>query len=137
MKIESRMLKNAELRAKAVSTIAGYAAVFNSPSEDMGFIESIAPGCFSRAISARQDVRALFNHDPCRILGRVQAGTLFLREDATGLYFECETPPTEDGRAVWTAVKRGDISECSFSFSLVLRSVVQQRDRARTTGRGP
>lgn len=118
MKIESRMLKNAELRAKAGSTIAGYAAVFNSPSEPLPWIETIAPGCFARAISEKQDVRCLFNHDACHILGRVQAGTCFLREDLTGLFFECETPDTEAGRAVWTAVKRGDISECSFSFPI-------------------
>ena len=119
MTTELRTLRNAELRAKAGSTISGYAAVFNSPSEDMGFIETIAPGCFARAISEKQDVRALFNHDPCRILGRVQAGTLSLREDSSGLYFECETPETEEGRSVYGAVKRGDISECSFAFSLV------------------
>lgn len=117
--VESRTLRKAELRVKAGSTISGYAAVFDSPSEDMGFVETIAPGCFARAINEKQDVRCLFNHDACRILGRVQASTLSLREDSSGLYFECQVPETSDGRSVYEAIKRGDIDQCSFSFSLV------------------
>jgi phage head maturation protease len=42
----------------------------NSPSQDLGgFVETIAPGAFSRAIRERQEVRCLFNHDTGVILG--------------------------------------------------------------------
>ena len=46
------------------NAITGYAAVFNSWSEDLGFFkEQIAPGAFARTIK-NGDVRALINHDP-------------------------------------------------------------------------
>jgi hypothetical protein len=120
--VELRHLKNIEMRAQAGNTIAGYAAVFDSPSNDpgLGFTETIRKGCFARAIRAKQDVRCLFNHDDSRILGRVNSGTLTLREDATGLFYECQVPDSPTGRDVYAAVQRGDISECSFGFKTVL-----------------
>ena len=50
--IERRVLRGAELRAAGGRRIVGYAAVFNSLSEDLGgFREIILPGTFDRAIS--------------------------------------------------------------------------------------
>ena len=116
--METRTLRNTELRAKAGSTISGYAAVFNSDSEELpgGFIETIRPGAFARAIRTGKDVRCFFNHDESRVLGRIASGTLRLSEDRTGLYFECDTPDSPTGRDVYTAIKRGDVSQCSFGF---------------------
>ena len=49
-------------------TIVGYAAVFNTFSEDLGgFREIVRPGAFTAALSEGQDVRGLFNHDPAQI----------------------------------------------------------------------
>jgi len=116
--METRFLQNTEMRAQAGNTIAGYAAVFNSWSEDLGgFIETIRPGAFGRAIRERQDVVCLFNHDNNRVLGRVRSGTLELREDKAGLYYECRVPNSPTGRDVYEAIKRGDVSQCSFGFS--------------------
>ena len=65
--------------------IAGYFAVFNSPTELWGgCIEQIAPGAFSSSLNG--DVRALIDHDTRLVIGRTIAGTLSLREDETGLY---------------------------------------------------
>ena len=67
--------------------LEGYAAVFNDETQLAdGYFESIAPGAFSRALSEKQDVRALFNHDPNQVLGRSTADppTLTLREDKKG-----------------------------------------------------
>ena len=96
----------------------GYAAMFNSPSEDLGgFIEQIAPGAFADAI-ANDDVRALFNHDPNYVLGRNKAGTLKLTEDEKGLRFDLTAPDIGWARDLHASVKRGDIDQCSFAFGV-------------------
>lgn len=118
---EIRTLK-AEVRASPGTSgemrFEGYAARFNSPSEDLGgFIEDIAPGAFAEAVSG--DVRALFNHDPNHVLGRTSAGTLTLREDGDGLRFEISAPDTGWARDLYTSVQRGDINQCSFAFDVI------------------
>jgi uncharacterized protein len=66
MQIERRFLSVA-LRAETSDKgnfISGYAATFDNYSSDLGgFVERIAPGAFSRALKAKQDVRALHNHN--------------------------------------------------------------------------
>ncbi|MFJ8261415.1 HK97 family phage prohead protease [Rummeliibacillus sp. NPDC094406] len=99
------------------SVIGGYAAVFNSPTDIGGyFIEEIAQGAFSRAISENGDIRALFNHDWNNVLGRTKSGTLQLSEDDRGLKFEVTLPNTSLGRDLKESMLRGDINQCSFGF---------------------
>lgn len=107
-----------ELRASDKGNmLVGYAAKFNTMSDDLGgFLETIAPGAFSRAIKEKHDVRALFNHDPNYVLGRTKSGTLTLREDGTGLEMCCAMPDTQTARDLMESVKRGDIDQQSFSF---------------------
>jgi HK97 family phage prohead protease len=97
-------------------TVAGYAAVFNEGADIGGwFVETIAPGAFSRSI-AEEDVLAFFNHDRGRVLGRKSSGSLRLSEDSKGLAVEIDLPETSDGRDVKALVERGDISGMSFGF---------------------
>jgi HK97 family phage prohead protease len=118
--IEKRVFQ-IELRADDADaerrTVTGYAAVFNSPSEDMGFIEYIERGAFKEALKA-SDVRALFNHDPNYILARSASGTLKLQEDDKGLRYEFEAPATTFGNDFLTMLRRGDISQSSFGFTV-------------------
>src|SRR3990167_9996895 len=80
----------------AKPVIAGYAALFNVLSEDLGgFRERIAPSAFSKSIGG--DVRALFNHDPNHIIGRSKAKTLRLAEDQKGLGVGGGPPNTAAG----------------------------------------
>lgn len=98
------------------NSITGHAAVFNSPYDSGFFVETIKPGAFSRALREQQDVRCLLNHDANFLLGRSKAGTLFLSEDAQGLYFNCELPDSSTGNDVRASIARGDLDGCSFSF---------------------
>jgi HK97 family phage prohead protease len=100
--------------------IVGYAAVFGKPSEDMGFIETVRQGAFKKAL-LRSDARALFNHDTDTLpLGRQSAGTLLLKEDDNGLYFEITPPDTQSARDLMTCIDRGDIKEASYGFTVAV-----------------
>ncbi len=99
-------------------TFTGYAAVFNSPSEPLPFIERIAPGAFKRSLKARNDIKLLFNHDTGAVLGSTRAGTLKLEEDNYGLRVTAILPPTTLGNDVKVLVQRGDLSAMSFGFSV-------------------
>ena len=64
------------------------------------------------------DVRALFNHDVNELLGRTASRTLRLSVDSVGLRYEIDPPDTESAKRVVEAVRRGDLSGSSFSFSV-------------------
>ena len=96
--------------------IEGYAALFDDPAdEQMGFIEKIAAGAFSKAIK-NTDTRALINHNPGKVLGRKSSGTLRLIEDDKGLYYEVDPPNTTYANDLIESMKRGDIDQSSFAF---------------------
>ena len=127
---ETRILTlRSELRADQGEELAlvGYAALFNTLSKninpDVGrfgnlrCLEVIMPGAFKRALQEKQDVQCLHNHDANRLLGRVRNGTLQLSEDARGLKFRCQLDPNQTWhRDLYQSVRRGDLTECSFSF---------------------
>ena len=97
--------------------IVGYAAVFDKFSEDMwGFREKVAKGAFADSIKRNDDVRMLFNHNPDWVIARTTNGTLSLREDNKGLYFEGTPADTQWEKDLITKIKRGDISQNSFGF---------------------
>lgn len=112
-----------ELRAVGDSKhprLAGHAAIFNSPSLDLGgFTEVIAPGAFSRTLAAADaDPLALVSHLPHLVLGRRSNNTLRLNEDFTGLAFEIDLPNTQTARELMIGVERGDIKGASFAFTV-------------------
>lgn len=112
--------------------IRGYAATFNSLSEDLGgFREQISLGAFADAID-NSDVRALINHDPNLVLGRNKSGTLTMREDASGLYVEITPPDTQAFRDLMQLMKRGDVNQMSFAFTVGKEDQTWTRD-----GQGP
>lgn len=98
--------------------LVGHAAVFNSPSQDLGgFTEVIRPGAFKRSLAGSVDPLALVQHMPQLVLGRRSAGTLRLHEDERGLAFEIDVPDTSAARDLLVSVQRGDVRGASFAFS--------------------
>lgn len=97
----------------------GYFAVYEQFSPVYGrFREKIARGFFDEAL-LRDDVRALFNHDESRLLGRNRAGTLRLRSDDRGLYGEIDpVPNTPTGDEVLENLRLGNLTGASFAFTL-------------------
>ena len=114
-----------ETRSDGKPTAVGYAAVFHDPKDEgseyklgRNIRERIAATAFNRALNESHDARALFNHDPNHLLGRVGAGTLRLSVDQRGLKYEIDLPDTQAGRDVAESIKRGDLKGSSFSFSI-------------------
>lgn len=101
-------------------TFYGYAAKFNSRSENLGgFYEVIEPGAFGRSLKSRNDVKLLVNHDTGRVLASSRSKTLRLYEDSVGLRVEADLPNTTDGRDMAELLKRGDLSSMSFGFNVI------------------
>jgi HK97 family phage prohead protease len=99
-------------------SFSGYAAVFNSDSEPLPFIERIAPGAFRKSLKSRNNIRMYLNHDSSMLLATSRAKTLRLMEDERGLKVEADLPDTTIGRDLSTLIKRGDVDSMSFGFSV-------------------
>lgn len=106
-----------ETRAKGDGkSIGGYAAVFNSLSQNLGgFVESVDPAFFNKS---RGDgwpgVVARFNHDDNQLLGTIAGGTLRLSVDGTGLDYMVDPPMARAD--ITELVYRGDVRQSSFAF---------------------
>lgn len=107
-----------ELRASVDgNTLAGHAAVFGSHARVReGHWETLARSAFDEALAAKQDTKALFNHDPSQILGSTRAKTLRLETDDHGLKFEVDLPDTSYARDLRELISRSDVSGMSFGF---------------------
>lgn len=121
LKVETRTVTVDEWEMREAGdgmSFAGYAAVFNSESVDMGFRETIAPGAFTRTLGSRNNVRMLMNHNPEKVLGSTRSGTLRLSEDGHGLRADATLPPTTVGRDLSVLMQRGDVDSMSFGFTV-------------------
>ena len=103
----------------SIGTIRGYAAVYNSWSEQLGYFrERISPGAFTEVLKTAPDVRLLVDHDSSKILARTSSGTLRLGEDKRGLWYEGDVADTTSGRDILESVRRSDVDSSSFAFIL-------------------
>ena len=123
MEKEIRLLGGSELRAGGDSRkIEGRSIVFNSLSQDFGgWKEEISPDAISDEIINASDILFLLNHSDSRgILGRKRKGSGSLsteiRED--GVYFSFDAPQTSLGDELLEYLRRGDITQCSFAFTV-------------------
>ena len=100
--------------------LEGRAIVFDSYSNNLGFYEKINRSAVTQELINNSDIIFTFNHDPNQLLARYRNGggslDVELRED--GVYFSFDIPNTTLGNDIYELIKRGDISNCSFCFSV-------------------
>jgi uncharacterized protein len=99
-------------------TFRGYAAVFNSASQPLPFIETIRPGAFKRSLQSGKEIRMYLNHNSDQVLASTRSGTLRLTEDTRGLMVEADLPPTSYGKDISILMQRGDVHSMSFGFTI-------------------
>lgn len=116
--IEARAIRSTPVINPDSRTVEGYAVVFNSQSEDLGFYETINPSAITEDVLKRSDVFCLFNHDQDKVLARSKYGTgsLQLQLDERGLKYTFQAPNTDLGNELLEYLKRGDIESSSFAF---------------------
>lgn len=128
--IEQRQVGNETQRF-----IKGYAAVFYKENEEGtqymlwdSLVERIKKGAFKRAIKEKDDVRALFNHEPSMLLARIGNG-LVLKEDDKGLLYEFPIDEKDiDHTRVVRKIERGDLSGSSFGFIAEERKFIEGKE---------
>lgn len=101
--------------------VTGYFARFDERSVVLSngmkdFQEVIAPGAFTRSLEGSDDILALVDHDPQKLIGRTTSGTLKVWEDERGLAFSVDLPETSYASDLRSLMERGDVSQCSFGF---------------------
>jgi uncharacterized protein len=135
--VERRNFPVQELRAisdeNGLRKITGYAAVFDSLSEDLGgFREKIDKGAFKETIK-NDDIRALKNHNDDYVLGRNKSGTLALSEDTHGLKIDIVPPDAQWAKDLMVSMDRGDIDQMSFGFQTISdRWETKDKEEVRT-----
>jgi len=123
-------IRNIQIPAKVETRgeIVGYPIVYNKDSEDMGFIERIAPGAVTNALK-RSDIRGLKNHDPNLIFAR-QGVNLTLSEDKDGLKYVATPIDTRNYKDISDEIRSGLLTGQSFGFT-VLRDEWRDLDTDR------
>lgn len=100
-------------------TFVGHAAVFDRLSEDLGgFRERIQRGAFRKVLDTDPDVRFLLNHNDDIVMARTKSGTMELSEDPRGLRVYAKLAPTQAAQDLRVLIKRGDIDQMSFGFTM-------------------
>lgn len=106
--------------------LEGYFVVFNQETELWhGVYEEIMPEAVVNSLK-NNDIRALFNHDTAKVLGRIGNQTLELTSDDHGLYGRVRiNPDDQEANDIYARVARGDINQCSFGFYPVDEEVIR------------
>ena len=124
IKVNDLQIRELEDGKKVIEGLIPY----NSRSEWMGWYEYIAPTAFNKTLADGADVRALWNHDTTKLLGRVKNKSLRLTSDEIGLHIECDLPDTQYARDVYNLIKDGYNNGLSFGFTVVQDRWEEQED---------
>lgn len=123
MKTEKRYISEIRsVEGESSRHIVGYALLFNTRSVQLGdFTEVIAPTALNEDILNRSDILCLLDHNIQKgVLARSRngQGSLALTLDEKGLKYEFDAPATALGDELLEGVRRGDIANSSFSFTV-------------------
>ena len=111
---------DANFKTSEDRTVEGYATVFESPSQYIGWTETIHRGAITEDTIKESDVLAKFNHNDEKVLARSNKGqgSLLLEIDDNGLRYMFESPKTALGDELLEYLHRGDITQSSFAFTI-------------------
>ena len=83
------------------------------------WVETIAPGAFTKWLTEKRDTKVLWNHNPDIVLGSTANQTAELREDGTGLWGRVLiNEKDQDAVNAHARVERRDVTGCSFGFNI-------------------
>lgn len=83
------------------------------------WVETIAPGAFTKWLAEKRDTKVLWNHNPDIVLGSTANQTAELREDGTGLWGRVLiNEKDQDAVNAHARVERRDVTGCSFGFNI-------------------
>jgi HK97 family phage prohead protease len=134
METRAHFVDDMEIRAVGDKmTFKGYAAVFDSDSEPLPFIERIQRGAFARTLKSRNNIRMYVNHNDSQLLASTRSGTLRLQEDSKGLLAEADLPMTTDGRNMSILLEQRIVDSMSFGFSVPRGGDTWSADGGRRT----
>jgi HK97 family phage prohead protease len=112
---------------------SGYAIVFGNTYAVGPFDERIMPGALRRCLGEGPDVVLNLDHGQSGSglpLARTKSGTLTLTEDARGMRVEAVLDPSDpDVQLIEPKMRRGDLTEMSFSFRATDDSWTKERAR--------
>lgn len=113
-------IRAAEPAGESGLILVGTPVVFDQPTtikEPFGeYTEVIRAGALDGADLS--DIRLLYNHDLNKVPLARTPKTMRFTLDPAGLKMTAYLPDTEEGRSVYTAVKRGDLTGMSFAFKV-------------------
>lgn len=116
-------------------TFIGHAAVFEQLSLPLWdwwygeYREKIARGAFDTVLASDPDVHLVYVHDMASAMARTRSKTLELSIDVRGLRNYARLDPADpDVQRVVPKMKRGDVDQMSFAFSVAIGPDGQPRE---------
>ena len=111
--------------------VEGTAIVFDSPANMGSYTEYIARNALDGV--NLDNITLLVNHDGAGIPLARSPKTMTLTVTDNGLEMRAELPDTEQGRSVYAAIQRGDLSEMSFAFDIGEQTFDEQKRECTIT----
>ncbi|BFL46124.1 phage major capsid protein [Lactonifactor longoviformis] len=111
--------------------VKGTVIVFDKPADMGGYTEFIAGNALDGV--DLDNITLLVNHNGTGIPLARSPKTLTLTVSETGLEMRAQLPDTEQGRSVYEAVRRGDLSEMSFAFDIAEYAFDEQKRECTIT----